>query len=186
MIEVDELARRYCEEGHLAPRRQGPHAACATHVLLARATYPLILPAEQPQGGRAIDVLRDAYREANQERFAAARVTVKLHDVLVRAGLSDDEAGAAVEAVIQDRARRAPSPVAPGQIAIDGRITASHVGGDGTRIVDALEVDSVEVPLGTLEQFGISPAALAEARASVRLDRGDLETRSVPDLTPHA
>lgn len=70
MIDADELARRLCAEGHLAPRYPGPIAVCATHILLARATYPLILPHEQPQGGRALKVLQDALEEANPPREA--------------------------------------------------------------------------------------------------------------------
>lgn len=82
MIHVDELARRLCDAGHLAPRRDGPHPSCATHILLARATYPLITPAEQPQGERALRVLLDALAEAGPRPQPVAAGQVGLDEVL--------------------------------------------------------------------------------------------------------
>lgn len=64
MISVEELARRYCEVGHPV-RRQGPIATCATHIILARGTYALLSPADQPQAAAVVGVLVDALEEAN-------------------------------------------------------------------------------------------------------------------------
>lgn len=69
-LPIEEVTRRLCAAGHRVPRAVPPLQPCAEHVLLARATYALIQPTNQPEGAEALAVLAQLLADAAPELFS--------------------------------------------------------------------------------------------------------------------
>jgi len=187
-IGPEELARRYCAVGHLVPQRAGAPMPCATHTILARGTWALIQPDEQPMGGLVVEELRAALDEANPPRgIPVAEGQVGMDEVPLPPFLQERAAGPVAAAGLDAAALAAHAaiPVPPvASYSSSSNAAALPVAGSSAALEAALGQEdptfAVDVPgpadTGPVGD-GITPPA--DRRASIDRQLEDL------GLPPH-